>query len=184
MSFLQRAKDAASSAAEQARVAAEQARAKAQDPATQERLRLGMVQAGEQARSAGSAAKRGLGVMIDKIDPGVLADVVIKATSLQEKTNSALRLKGSPYRIAEVTITATLPPQVGFSIARVGDVEERLTGNEVDSAVLVQEVLAEEAVGAEDAGVAGGEATNGETPVPLENEIRLPEGTAVEDILP
>ena len=178
MSFLQRAKEAASTAAEQARVAAEQARAKAQDPATQERLRLGMQQAGEQARSAGSAAKRGVGAMIDKIDPGVLADVVIKATALQEKTNGALRLKGSPYRIAEVTITATLPPQIGFSISRVGDIEERLTGNEIDSAALVQEVLAEEAVAAEEAG------ENGETRTPIEQEIRLPEGTTPEDVLP
>ena len=69
----------------------------------------------------------------------------IKSTALQEKTNAALRMKGSPYRIAEVTITATLPPQIGFSITRVGDVEETLTGREIDSSHLVEEVLAEEA---------------------------------------
>src|SRR4029079_16061881 len=115
------------------------------DPTTQERLRLSMQQAGASARSAGSAAKRGLSTMVDKIDPGLLADIVIKATALQEKSNAALRAKGSPYRIAEVTITATLPPQVGFSIARVGDVEETLTGREIDSSALVHEVLADEA---------------------------------------
>jgi hypothetical protein len=93
--------------------------------------------------------------MVDKIDPGLLADVVIKSTALQEKTNAALRAKGSPYRIAEVTITATLPPQIGFSIARIGDVEEALTGAEVDSSQLVQAVIAEEAAAAE---------TNGSVP--------------------
>ena len=51
-------------------------------------------------------------------------------------------------RCGEVTITATLPPQIGFSIARVGDIEERLTGQELDSSLLVQEVLADEALGA------------------------------------
>jgi hypothetical protein len=148
MSFLQKAREAASNAAEQARVAAEQARQKATDPTTQERLRQGMHSAGESARQAGSAAKRGLGNMVDKIDPRLLADVVIKSTALQEKTNAALRAKGSPYRIAEVTITATLPPQIGFSIARIGDVEETLTGHEVDSSQLVQQVLADEMDGA------------------------------------
>ena len=145
MSFLQKAREAASNAADQARQAAEQARLKASDPATQERLRQGMHQAGESAKQAGSAAKRGMTNIVDKIDPGILADIVIKATALQEKSNAALRAKGSPYRIAEVTITATFPPQVGFSIARVGDVEETLTGRELDSSQLVSEVLADEA---------------------------------------
>lgn len=155
MSFLQKAREAASNAAEQARLAAEQARLKATDPSTQERLRQGMQQAGASARQAGSAAKRGLGNMVDKIDPGLLADVVIKSTALQEKTNAALRAKGSPYRIAEVTITATLPPQIGFTISRVGDVEELLTGHELDSSQLVQAVIAEEVAEAD---------TNGTTP--------------------
>ena len=145
MSFLQKAREAASNAADQARQAADQARQKATDPTTQERLRQGVSHAGASAREAGGAAKRGLSNIVDKIDPGLLADIVIKSTALQEKTNAALRLKGSPYRIAEVTITATLPPQIGFSIARVGDVEEVLTGDEVDSSALVHEVLAEEA---------------------------------------
>ena len=145
MSFLQKARDAANNAADQARQVADQARQKAGDPATQERLRQGMHQAGESAKSAGSAAKRGASNLVDKIDPGLLADIVIKATALQEKANAALRAKGSPYRIAEVQITASFPPQVGFSIARVGDVEEVLTGRELDSSQLVHEVIADEA---------------------------------------
>lgn len=168
MSFLQKAREAASNAADQARQAAEQARQKATDPATQERMRQGMHQVGSSARSAGSSAKRGLSNMVDKIDPGVLADIVIKSTALQEKTNASLRAKGSPYRIAEVTVTATFPPQIGFSIARVGDVEEALTGREVDSSQLVQSVLAEEAAG--DATAAGlpfgpGDEASGDEPL-------------------
>jgi hypothetical protein len=176
MSVLQKARDAAAQAAEQARQAAEQARLKATDPTTQERLRVGMQQAGQSARSAGTAAKRGLSSMVDKIDPGLLADVVIKATALQEKANAALRAKGSPYRIAEVQITATLPPQVGFSIARVGDVEEKLTGNEIDSTELVEEVLEEEAAAAAgiDPNAAGPE---GETASPT-GEVQVPDDQA------
>jgi hypothetical protein len=173
MSFLQRAKEAASNAADQARQAAEQARAKATDPGTQERLRLGVQQAGQSARQAGTAAKRGMSTLVDKIDPGLLADIVIKATALQEKANAALRAKGSPYRIAEVQITATFPPQVGFAISRVGDVEEVLTGQELDSAELVSEVLAEEAAEGPSGAEGNGEmaaAANGDSPLeaPLE----------------
>jgi hypothetical protein len=57
------------------------------------------------------------------IDRGLLADVVIKATSLQEKANRRLREKSSPYRINEITITAGIPPDVAFTIGRI-EVEE------------------------------------------------------------
>src|SRR5579862_5514038 len=68
-------------------------------------------------------AKSGVAGMIDRIDPGLLADIVIKATSLQEKANRRLREKHSPYRINEITITAGLPPDVAFTIGRI-EVEE------------------------------------------------------------
>ena len=61
---------------------------------------------------------------MEKIDPGVLADLIIKATAAQEKANIALRERGSPYRIAEINITATIPPQIGFAVARMGDMDE------------------------------------------------------------
>lgn len=73
------------------------------------------------------AAKRGkesLATLVEKIDPGVLADLIVKATAAQEKANIALRDKGSPYRIAEINITATIPPQIGFAVARMGDMDE------------------------------------------------------------
>ncbi|MDQ3940555.1 MAG: hypothetical protein M3238_04300 [Actinomycetota bacterium] len=62
--------------------------------------------------------------LVEKIDPGVLADLIIKATAAQEKANIALRERSSPYRIAEINITATIPPQVGFSVQRMGDMDE------------------------------------------------------------
>ena len=60
---------------------------------------------------------------LERINPGLLADLIIHATSAQEKTNKALRDKGSQYRISEMYLTASIPPQVGFYIARIGDAE-------------------------------------------------------------
>ncbi len=60
---------------------------------------------------------------IERINPGLLADLIIHATAAQEKTNKALREKGSQYRISEMYLTASIPPQVGFYIARLGDAE-------------------------------------------------------------
>ena len=79
MSFLNRAKEAAQAAAEQAQQAAGMATKSAQDPATQEKL-------GQQARSALGAARRGVSTVVERIDPGVLADLIIKSTALQEMT--------------------------------------------------------------------------------------------------
>ena len=39
------------------------------------------------------AARRGVSTVVERIDPGVLADLIIKATALQEMTNSSLRDK-------------------------------------------------------------------------------------------
>jgi len=37
--------------------------------------------------------------------------------------NNAQREKGSPYRISEITISATIPPGVNFAIGRIDDPE-------------------------------------------------------------
>ena len=50
----------------------------------------------------------------------------MKATALQRMTNGALRAKGSPYRISEISIAATIPPGVNFAISRIDDVVEAL----------------------------------------------------------
>ena len=101
----------------------------AQDPATQERL-------GQQARSALGAARRGVSTVVERIDPSVLADLIIKSTALQEMTNASLREKRSPYRIAEVNITASIPPGITFAISRVDDAD--LVGGELSSETLVE----------------------------------------------
>ena len=96
------------------------------DPATAER-----------ARQAMSKAKRGVSTAIDRIDPAVLADVIIKATALQEKANHALKAKKSPYRISEVSIGAAIPPSITFAIARTDDpAEDAIPAGSVASVVL------------------------------------------------
>src|SRR4051794_4949261 len=69
----------------------------------------------------GTRASAAINSLVERINPGLLADLIIHATAAQEKTNKALREKGSQYRISEMYLTATIPPQVGFYIARVGD---------------------------------------------------------------
>jgi hypothetical protein len=139
VSFINRAREAAAAAAEQAQQAAGLATKSAQDPATQEKL-------GQQARAAMGAARRGVSTVVERIDPGTLAELIIKATALQEMTNRALREKQSPYRISEIGITASIPPGVTFSIGRLDSGEETLTGTVVSSADLVDEQPAGESV--------------------------------------
>jgi hypothetical protein len=142
VSFLDKARQAA----EQARLAAAaraqqaQARIAEQAPIIQAQTREGLGVAGQNLKVGARSAKKGMAGIVDRIDPGILADIIIKATALQEKANESLRAKGSPYRIGEITITAALPPQVGFAIARIGDVEEELTGHEVESAQLIDQL--------------------------------------------
>lgn len=132
MSFLDRAKLAASRAAEQAKASAEQARQTVNDPATSEKAKLAL-----------SRAKHGLATAIDRIDPAVLADVIIKATALQERANAALKAKGSPYRISEIGIGAAIPPSVTFTIARSDDPSADLVpAGAIASTTLVTEVAA------------------------------------------
>jgi hypothetical protein len=128
---MKRAREMAEAAAEQAQQAAGMASRTAADPATQEKL-------GQQARAAMGAARRGVTTVVERIDPGTLADLIIKATALQELTNASLRLKRSPYRISEVSITASIPPGISFAISRIDEVEETVTGSEVSSADMVE----------------------------------------------
>jgi hypothetical protein len=129
MTFMERARQAAGQAASTAAkvsvdVGSQAARAGAdlsgraahataatiRDPATKAR-----------ARSALKKAKRGFTTVLERIDPRILADVVVKATSLQEKANASLRERGSAYRIGEIAIGASFPPSIQFSIERVDD---------------------------------------------------------------
>jgi hypothetical protein len=120
MSFLDRAREAA----EQARKAAADGIGAVTTPEAKAEMRAEASRVGRDVKGAAGTAKRGLITAVEKIDPGILADIVIKATALQESANRSLREKGSIYRISEVTITAAIPPQIAFAIARIGDEPE------------------------------------------------------------
>jgi hypothetical protein len=122
---MKRAREMAESAAEQAQQATGKAGRTAADPVTQEKL-------GQQARAAMGAARRGVSTVVERIDPGVLADLIIKATALQEMTNASLREKRSPYRINEVSIAASILPGVTFASVASRS-RETLTGTELSS---------------------------------------------------
>jgi hypothetical protein len=170
VSFLQKAKEKASEVAREAGDASARAAgavsARAHDPETQERVKSGLATAGKTAADASAkaasavAAKaqdpatqakvksglatagRGARTMVERIDPGILAEVIIKATALQEKANARLRKKGSMYRIGEIQVTASLPPGISFSIERVGDADhDAVSANRFLSST---ELLAEE----------------------------------------
>lgn len=143
MSFLNKARQAA----EQTRLAATQGIAQATSPDA----RAHMQQSATQLRDAASKAGKGMVSAVSKIDPAILADIVIRATAIQEKANRSLKSKRSAYRIAEITITATIPPQIGFSIARVGDTDDDDDVLALDSQELLDSVVtgAEEEVSLE-----------------------------------
>jgi hypothetical protein len=126
VSFIKRAQEAAAQAAAMAnRTASDRATAEA---------------VSRSAREAVGMARRGVTTVIERIDPGTLAELIVRATALQEMTNASLRQKGSPYRIAEISISASIPPAVSFAIGRLGDEpEEAVVGEVVSSAELVEQ---------------------------------------------
>ena len=146
MSFIKRAQEAAAQAAEAARTRTQDAggRAAGAGPdaaSSQDMLGKSLSGATAGAREAIGLAKRGMNTVIEKIDPGTLAELIIKATALQEMTNKSLRLKGSPYRIAEITISASIPPAVAFTISRLGDEPEEIGEAVVSSSELVEATI-------------------------------------------
>lgn len=137
------AAEATSRAAGATTRAAGAAVSRAQDAETQARVGRGLASARRTART-----------LVERIDPGVLAEVVVKATALQEKTNARLRTRGSIYRIGELQVTASIPPGISFVILRVDDVP----GHGVEGRTST-ELLAEEA-GASTAGAAESQITS------------------------
>lgn len=159
MSFMDKARQAA----EQARQAASKTISHATSEESQAQIHKAAQSAGGGLRGAAGSAKRGMITLVERIDPGLLADIVIRATALQERANDALREKRSAYRIGELTITATIPPQIGFSITRISDDElEELRASPVESSALVEATeMDDEAIvsldGADDASATAGE---------------------------
>jgi hypothetical protein len=123
MSVFDKAKAAAREAAGQAgRTAADLASLaaeRASDPQTQRKAREALEAAGRGAKDAAAMARKGVTTVIERIEPATLADVIIRATAVQEKTNESLRQKGSLYRISEVQISASIPPGINFAISRI-----------------------------------------------------------------
>jgi hypothetical protein len=151
MSFLERAKQQAEQAAQKAReaatTAAQQAGASArtmsasvQEAASNTQAQLQDPTTREKAKQTLQRAKKGVSTAIDRIDPGVLADVIIKATALQERTNASLRAKGSVYRVQEVVIGASIPPAISFAIARIGEKPDEAADGALSSEELMVEV--------------------------------------------
>jgi hypothetical protein len=139
MSFMKKAQEAAEAARAKVEEAASAASRTASDPSTTERINRSLSGASQGAREAVGLARRGVNTVIERIDPSTLADLIVKATALQEMTNRALREKGSPYRISEISISASIPPGVTFAIGRIDDVEETITGEVRSSSELVEE---------------------------------------------
>jgi hypothetical protein len=139
--FIKRAQEAAEIARLKTAEAAAAASRTASDPATQEKISKGISSAGAGAREAAGMAKRGMTTVIERIDPGTLAELIIKATALQEMTNRALRQKGSPYRVSEITIAATIPPAVSFAIQRLDDEPEAAGESVHSSRELVEQIV-------------------------------------------
>lgn len=127
MSFIKKAQEAAEAARARVEEAATAASRTASDPSTAEKINRGL-----------GMARRGVNTVVERIDPGTLAELIIKATALQEMTNRALRTKGSPYRISEISISASIPPGVTFAIGRIDDAAEEITGEIRSSAELVE----------------------------------------------
>jgi hypothetical protein len=121
MSFLERARQAAEQARQVATDAAGQAKAATIEATGRTHATLRDPATKEKARQTLHMAKRGFATAVERIDPAILADVIMKATRLQEKANAALRGKGSPYRISEIAIGASIPPSITFSIGRLDD---------------------------------------------------------------
>ena len=137
MSFIKKAQEAAEVARSKVGEAASAASRTASDPSTTERINKSLTGASQGAREAVGLARRGVTTVIERIDPGTLAELIIKATALQELTNKALRDKESPYRISEISISASIPPGVTFAIGRIDDDQETIDGAVHSSAELV-----------------------------------------------
>ena len=125
MSYNTRAQAAAAHAAETARLKAQEAPglgagATGDAVTTQDMLSKGLSGAGASAREAIGMAKRGMNTVIEKIDPSTLADLIVKATALQEMTNSSLRAKAGPEDVPTVEGGSDLAGANGEAVPDTG----------------------------------------------------------------
>jgi hypothetical protein len=129
----EQAKRAAEAASRTAQVGMDRAVEVAKDPATHAKAKLvarqtAQVTAKGAVKGAG-AAGHAVKSALDKLNPDLLASVVIKATALQEQANATLRRSGSLYRISGIAIGAAFPPSVTFQIGRLSDLGREMIEN-------------------------------------------------------
>jgi hypothetical protein len=110
-------------AGEAAAAGIEKASVVARDPATHARAKIAAKGAANAAGRGAGAAGRGVKSALDKLNPGTLAAIVIKATSIQEQANRSLRKSKSLYRIGGIEIGAAFPPSISFQIVRAAELE-------------------------------------------------------------
>jgi hypothetical protein len=158
MGFLRKARHMAGSVADQASAAAGQALAAASDPSRQAAAASGLAKgASDLADSTRESMDVGRKVMshaVDKIDPDVLADIISKATLIQERVNTRLLSQKSAYRIGSLSVTVSIPPNISFGISRIGDLDasgstpaqtDALDAAEVPDAPLLPDIAPTEA---------------------------------------
>jgi hypothetical protein len=171
------AKRAAEAAQRTAVAATDKAIQVAQDPATHAKAKLVARDAARAtAKGAGTAASgagRAVKGALDKLNPDLLAGVVIKATSIQEQANAVLRKNRSLYRIGGIEIGAAFPPSISFQIVRAAELELEeeglgslampgLTSAELDAEGIGDALAAEGASEVEGAADVAGDGANAE----------------------
>jgi hypothetical protein len=110
-------------AGEAAAAGLEKAAVVARDPATHARAKVVAVGAARGAGKAAGGAGRAVKSALDKLNPDLLAGIVIKATAIQEQANAVLRSNRSLYRIGGIEIGASFPPSISFQIIRAAELE-------------------------------------------------------------
>ena len=114
-------------AGEAAAAGIERAVVVARDPANQAKAMVVAKSAAKGAATGAGKAAEGAGKLaksaLDKLNPSTLAAIVVKATSIQEQANRALRKQGSLYRIGGIEIGAAFPPSISFQIVRAAELE-------------------------------------------------------------
>jgi hypothetical protein len=110
-------------AGEAAAAGIEKAAVVARDPATHAKAKVVAVGAARGAGRAAEGAGRAVKSALDKVNPDLLAGIVIKATSIQEQANAVLRSNRSLYRIGGIEIGASFPPSISFQITRANELE-------------------------------------------------------------
>ena len=92
----------------------------------------------DKARQAAEEASRELTERAKAEAPGAKVRAKVLADSAQVGAKEMAGRKSSAYRIGEIVVTATIPPQVSFGIHRIHDLEVDQSAATIDSATLIE----------------------------------------------